>query len=153
MNLAEMLTPALCFAKIEGRSQKRVFEVLSKKISDRHFNLSYSDIFDALSAREKLGSTGVGDGVAIPHCRLEHEGPSIAAIATLDEGIGFDALDQKPVDLLVFLLVSGDANQTHLDTLAGLAKMLSVEENRAALRKANSGEELRTTLLNGVGLI
>ena len=150
MNLAEMLSPALCFSKIEGRSQKRVFEVLSKKISDRYLNLNYSDIFDALSAREKLGSTGIGEGVAIPHCRLEREGPSIAAIVTLDEGIGFEAPDQKPVDLLVFLLVSGEANQAHLDTLAGLAKVLSVEESREALRNAVSGEELRSTLLNSL---
>lgn len=150
MDLAEILSPALCFSKIEGRSQKRVFEVLSKKISDLQPDLEYADIFDALSAREKLGSTGIGEGVAIPHCRLEHNGAGIAAVATLDQGIGFDAPDQKPVDLLVFLLVSGDANQEHLDTLASLAKVLSVEENRKALRQAESSDELRRTLLDRI---
>lgn len=148
MDLSQLLSPALCFPKIEGRSQKRVFEILSEEISARHQDLEYSDIFNALSARERLGSTGVGEGVAIPHCRIEHEGPGIAAIMTLSEGIGFDSPDQKSVDLLVFLLVSGDANQAHLDTLASLAKILSIEENRQALRAARDGNELCSIVLS-----
>ena len=148
MEFMQLLTPALCFAKIEGRSQKRIFETLAKDIADKHQDLSYSDIFDALSAREKLGSTALGDGVAIPHCRIDYEGTSIAAIVSLAEGIGFDAPDQKPVDLLVFLLVAGEANQEHLNTLATLAKALSQEANRQLLREAQSAEALCSTLAN-----
>jgi len=150
MDLTEMLSPALCFSKIEGRSRKRVFEVLSKNIAERHLNLSYSDIFDALNEREKLGSTGIGEGVAIPHCRLEHDGTGIAAAVTLSDGIDFDSPDQKPVNLLVFLLVSGDANQAHLDILANLARALSAEENRQTLLKAEDDITLYSTLLDQV---
>ncbi len=150
MDLTEILSPALCFTKIEGRSRKRVFEVLSKNIAERHLNLDYATIFDALSDREKLGSTGIGEGVAIPHCRLEHDGPGIAAAVTLNDAIDFDAPDQKPVDLLVFLLVSGEANQAHLDTLASLASVLSKEENRQALRQTDDGVSLRNILLKKV---
>lgn len=146
MEFMQLLTPALCFAKIQGRSQKRIFETLAKEIADTHKDLSYADIFDALSAREKLGSTGLGEGVAIPHCRIDYEGSSIAAVVSLAEGIGFDAPDQKPVDLLVFLLVAGEANQEHLNTLATLAKALSEESNRHALRDAKTNDKLFSTL-------
>ena len=147
MEFVQLLSPALCFAKIEGRSQKRIFETLAKKIAEQHPDLSYSDIFDALSAREKLGSTALGEGVAIPHCRISYGGPGIAAVVTLAEGIGFDSPDQKPVDLLVFLLVSGEANQSHLDALATLAKALSEEQNRLALRNARDKDALYSTLI------
>lgn len=152
MDLSQLLSPALCFAQIEGGSQKRVFEFISKEISDRVEDLSYAEIFDALSARERLGSTGLGEGVAIPHCRLSHdEFAGTAAIVTLDKPIGFDAIDQKPVDLLVFLLVTGEANQAHLDLLAKLAKVLSESESRDALREARNGAELHSLLLSRIG--
>lgn len=146
MDLSQLLAPALCFTRIEGRSQKRIFEIIANKISENLDGLSYAEIFDALNARERLGSTALGEGVAIPHCRISYEGPGVAAAVTLDEPIDFDAPDQKPVDLLVFLLVSGDANQAHLDSLASLARVLSDETNRKTLRSAKDGFELYTTL-------
>lgn len=148
MDLSEILAPSLCFVNTEGRSQKRIFETIAEQISEQHSDLSYSEIFDALSARERLGSTGLGEGVAIPHCRLNYQGAGIAAVVALIEPVDWDAPDQKPVDLLVFLMVSGDANQAHLDTLANLARILSDEGNRSAMRKAKDGTELCKLLLN-----
>lgn len=149
MDLSRILSPTLCFPKLEGRSQKRVFETIAKEISDQQDSLVYADIFDALSARERLGSTGLGEGVAIPHCRIDFEGDGIGAVMTLSEPIGFDSPDQKPVDILVFLMVSGDANQEHLDTLATLAKFLSEESNRTALRNATTEIDLHDLVIDG----
>lgn len=146
-----MLEPALCLTQIEGRSQKRIFETVSEKITAEHPSLDYAEVFDAFSSRERLGSTGLGHGVAIPHCRIEQEGGSIAAAVTLDQPIEFDAPDQKPVDILVFLMVCGDASQTHLDTLATLSRLLSEESNRRKLREAENDDALHNILVTAAG--
>lgn len=149
MDLSKILSPTLCFPKHEGRSQKRVFETIAEKISNQEESLDYADIFDALSARERLGSTGLGEGVAIPHCRIEYDGEALGAVMTLSEPIGFDSPDLKPVDILVFLMVSGDANQEHLDTLATLAKFLSEETHRTSLRNAQTSADLHSLVVSG----
>jgi len=147
MDFSQILEPALCFAQIKGRSQKRIFEIVSEKITEEHPHLDYSEVFDAFSSRERLGSTGLGDGVAIPHCRIQQDGASIAAAVTLEQPIDFDAPDQNPVDILVFLMVCGDAGQTHLDTLATLAKILSDAPNRQQLRETKENNDLHHLLI------
>ncbi|MEX2366798.1 MAG: PTS sugar transporter subunit IIA, partial [Pseudohongiellaceae bacterium] len=92
---------------------------------------------------------GLGDGVAVPHCRLEGLGENaLGALVQLDEPIDFDSPDQEPVDILVFLLVSPETTQDHLDTLAAIADKLSREDIRQKLRSAESPQELLDIMLS-----
>lgn len=143
MKLNELFTPALSFIQIEGRSKKRLFETVSHHISNQKPELNSDDIFDALTARERLGSTGLGKGVAVPHCRLNRNDiECIGVLVQLEQPIDFDAPDQQPVDLLAFLLVSSEATQDHLDSLALIAGKLSDTDTRAALRASETPQAL-----------
>ena len=147
MQLNELFSPALSFTQVEGRSKKRLFETVSRHISELKPELNADEIFDALLARERLGSTGLGEGVAVPHCRLKKaEIAPVAVLVQLDQAIEFDAADQQPVDLLAFLLVSSETCQSHLDALALIAKQLSDPDIRSALRAATEPEELYGTM-------
>ena len=143
MQLSELFSPTLSFVQVEGRSKKRLFETVAKKISEHTPNLPSDLLFDALIARERLGSTGLGEGVAVPHCRLsEIDIEEIGVLVQLQAPIDFDAPDQKPVDLLAFLLVSGEANQEHLDALSSIAGILSDPERRSSMRASKTAQGL-----------
>jgi PTS system nitrogen regulatory IIA component len=150
MQLSELFTPALSFTHLEGRSKKRLFETVAKKISDNIPSLDSDKIFESLTERERLGSTGLGDGVAVPHCRLEGlEKAALGALAQLDEPIDFDSPDQKPVDIVAFLLVAPDTTQGHLDALAAIAARLSEADCREKMRAAETPQELLDLMLSG----
>ncbi|PZQ43247.1 MAG: PTS fructose transporter subunit IIA, partial [Ectopseudomonas oleovorans] len=100
------------------------------------------DIFESLIAREKLGSTGFGNGIAIPHCRLAGCSAPISAVLHLETAVDFDAIDGVPVDLLFVLLVPEAATDAHLDLLRQIASMLDRQDVRERLRQAKSGEDL-----------
>ena len=105
-------------------------------------SLSQEEVFSQLIAREKLGSTGLGNGIAIPHCRVGNCTQPIGTLVTLAEPIDFDAPDDAPVDLLFVLLVPEEAHQQHLDILAGIARLFSQEAFCARLRAAGDSAEL-----------
>jgi len=92
------------------------------------------DIFDALMQREKLGSTGVGDGIAIPHARLKGLDTIIGIFARLATPVGFDAVDDMPVDLVCLLLTGEEAGANHLKALARVSRLLRNSDMRARLR-------------------
>lgn len=100
------------------------------------------ELFRRLIGRERLGSTGIGHGVAIPHCRVENCTGTVGALITLAEPIDFDAIDSQPVDILFAMLVPEDAHDEHLQTLATLAGALNNPEYRQRLRRAQSDEAL-----------
>ena len=100
------------------------------------------DILDALIVRERLGSTGLGHGVALPHSRLDVVDTPLAAMITLNEGVDFEAGDGEPVDLVLGLLVPRDCNDEHLKILANLARRFGDAEFREALREHDSGDAL-----------
>jgi len=104
--------------------------------------VSDMDILDALISRERLGSTGLGHGVALPHSRLDIVDAPLAAMITLNEGVDFESGDGEPVDLVLGLLVPQDCNDEHLRILANLARRFNDAELRDALRGHDSGEEL-----------
>jgi len=108
--------------------------------------VSETTIFDGLFTRERLGSTGLGDGVAVPHCRITETEADCCAVVSLEEPISFDAPDNQPVDLLVFLVVSGEACQDHLDRLAIVAKSFSDPDFRQSVRDSRSNEELKSLI-------
>lgn len=149
MQLSELFSPALSLTQVEGRSKKRLFETVSQHIAQQNPELEPGQIFDALTERERLGTTGLGEGVAVPHCRLAGANiRGLGVLVQLKSPIDFDAPDQKPVDLLAFLLVPSEATQSHLDALSAIAGKLSSEEKRVALRDADSPDSLYQTLLS-----
>jgi len=99
-------------------------------------------VFDRLLERERLGSTGLGEGIAIPHCRLKHCPQAIGVLFSLSEQIDYDSIDKKPVDLVFALLVPEEATDEHLQILSRLAGNFSQPEYRERLRQAQSGTEL-----------
>ena len=105
-------------------------------------DISDMDILDALIGRERLGSTGLGHGVALPHSRLDVVDTPLAAMITLNEGVDFEAGDGEPVDLVLGLLVPRDCNDEHLKILANLARRFNDAGFREALREHESGDEL-----------
>ncbi len=106
------------------------------------------EVIDALTARERLGCTGLGHGVAIPHGRVDFIDEPIGAAISLAEPIDFDAPDNQPVDLIVGLLIPENEVNGHLKILANLAKFFNSEENRDAMRKTHSADEILKFLKN-----
>lgn len=140
--LAHLLTPGRTVCHAPGVSKKRLFETIARIISEDQLSLPYDEVFTQLLAREKLGSTGLGQGIAIPHCRIDNCTRPVGSLLTLDEPIDFDAPDDQPVDLLFVLLVPGEAQQQHLDILANIARLFSQEDFCNELRAAQTDQVL-----------
>ncbi|NQX90387.1 MAG: PTS sugar transporter subunit IIA, partial [Halioglobus sp.] len=119
-----------------------VFELAAKLIAEEQLSLPANDIFPALVAREKLGNTGLGKGIAIPHCRVNNCTHALGALITLAQPVEFDAPDAQGVDILCVMLVPEESQQEHLDMLAGLARNLSDDEFCRRLRDCANDEEL-----------
>jgi PTS system nitrogen regulatory IIA component len=122
--LASILTPAQVLAQVEVTSKKRAFEEAGLLFENLH-GLSRALVTDSLFSRERLGSTGLGHGVAIPHGRIKGLKSPMAAVFQLAQPIGFDAPDDQVVSLLIFLLVPEAATQKHLEILSEIAELLS----------------------------
>ena len=122
--LASILTPEQVLVNIDVTSKKRAFEEAGLLFENLH-GLNRSLVTDSLFSRERLGSTGLGHGVAIPHGRIKGLKSPMAAIMQLATPIGFDAPDEEAVRLLIFLLVPEAATQKHLEILSEIAEMLS----------------------------
>lgn len=142
MKIHELLTPDCTLNGVQGTSKKHLLEFLSKFAQQQHPNLDAKNLLTKLLARENLGSTGVGDGVALPHCRIEGLTTSLGVFAKLKDKIDFEAIDNQPVDLVFLLLVPEEANQEHLNSLANLAEVFSQESLRKQLRQATTNTEL-----------
>lgn len=148
MNKAELLVPARALCQQDIASKKRALEILSELIAESDEELIARDIFNCLVAREKLGSTGLGHGVAIPHGRMPEIGSAVAAAITLKAGVDFDAPDGEPVDLVVGLIVPEESTDEHLHILARLAQAFSDSDAVRSVREAPSPEQL-SKLLSG----
>ena len=123
-------------------SKKKVLEYLGSFIADHIPESSADDIYERLLNRERMGSTGIGEGIAIPHCRLKQCDKTFGVLLQLENPIDFDSIDQKPVDLIFALLVPEEATDEHLKTLSMLAQKLSQEEYREALRNSPDSQNL-----------
>ena len=129
-------------------SKKRVFERAAEAMGAA-LNLSSDNIYRALLAREKLGSTAIGEGIAIPHCRINECAEAAGCLVTLQEPIDFGSIDGRDVDVIFVLLVPEEATQAHLNLLAVLARSFSNADLRNRVRQTLDPEELRQLLLNG----
>ena len=142
MQLEDILTPERCYCQLEGKSKKRILMNISEKLGQQFATLDESEVFNSIMAREQLGSTGLGNGIAIPHCRVPHCQGIIGALVTLKSPIDFDAIDSKPVDLLFILIVPEEKTDEHVKTLAGLAALFNDPDFCYTLRQTQGNEEL-----------
>ncbi|MBA4289045.1 MAG: PTS IIA-like nitrogen-regulatory protein PtsN [Pseudomonas sp.] len=142
IQLQTILTPGRSLVNVPGGSKKRVLEQIANLVARELPDLDGQDVFESLIAREKLGSTGFGNGIAIPHCRLVGCNAPISALLRLDTAVDFDAIDGEPVDLLFVLLVPEAATDAHLELLRQIASMLDRSDVRASLRQADNSEAL-----------
>lgn len=147
MRISDILTSDRVRCGVEANSKKRALEVLSAQIALGDTSLTPRAVFDCLLARERLGSTGLGSGVAIPHGRLPNLLQAIGAFIRLKEPVSFDALDNEPVDLLFGLLVPAESTDEHLQMLSLLAEGFSDENLRHQLRSPELSSEAAFVLL------
>lgn len=146
--IENILTPGRSLVNVPGGSKKRVLEQIANLIGKEVPDLDSQTVFESLVAREKLGSTGFGNGIAIPHCRMKGCASPISALLHLDAPVDFDAIDGAPVDLLFVLLVPEAATDAHLELLRQIASMLDRKEVRERLRDAKSNEALYQVVLD-----
>ncbi|EKM97391.1 MAG: PTS IIA-like nitrogen regulatory protein PtsN [Pseudomonas sp.] len=142
IRLESILTPGRSLVNVPGGSKKRVLEQIAKVIAQDLPDLDAQAIFESLIAREKLGSTGFGNGIAIPHCRMAGCNSPLSAVLRLEAPVDFDAIDGAPVDLLFVLLVPQAATDEHLELLRQIASMLDREDVRQRLREAPTNDDL-----------
>ena len=139
--LAAILPATQVLVDVKATSKKRAFEEAGLLFEQLH-NFSRAIITDSLFARERLGSTSLGHGVAIPHGRVKGLKSPMAALFRLAKPIVFDAPDEQPVGLLIFLLVPEAATQKHLEILAEIAEMLSDQDLRTRLLNTHDAADL-----------
>ena len=143
MKIEEFLTPEHSRSSVQGVSKKRILEYLSDFLSDCDGEASVADaIYQNLIERERLGSTGIGHGVAVPHCRVAGCRKITGALLSLQDRIDFDAIDGEPVDLIFALVVPDEQNDEHLEALAAIAELMQEGSSRARLRAASSNRDL-----------
>lgn len=142
MQLTSILSPARTYYGAAGSSKKRVLQTIADFICETVVTLDPDELFTSLLGREKLGSTGLGNGVAIPHCRLANCTTVTGTLVRLTDPVDFDAVDREPVDLLFVLIVPDESNEEHLQVLAMLAELFHDADFRSALRAADSADAL-----------
>lgn len=141
MTISALLSPDRIFIDADISSKKRLLEFIANAVATQ-FNLPQSALFNNLLDRERLGSTGLGKGFAIPHARLVNLDTTIACFIRLDQPVNFEAPDNQPVDLVFAIIIPENATDEHLKILSSLAKIFSQSEICEAIRNAGSGEEV-----------
>lgn len=150
MTLDTILPPERTLFAVPGGSKKRVLEFFSTFIAQNTPSLDSQEVFSRLIGRERLGSTGIGQGVAIPHARSPHCKEPIAGFLKLTEPVDFDAVDGELVDLVFVLLVPEEADDAHLALLGQVAGIMNDAKTRAALRRTESQQELYSRLIEAI---
>ncbi|RYY01913.1 MAG: PTS fructose transporter subunit IIA [Gammaproteobacteria bacterium] len=137
MQIESLLTLERTRSSLEASGKRSALELLAQTIAQDIPNIDADDLFRRFLARERLGSTGIGHGIAIPHCRINNSAGAVGALITLTQPIEFDSIDSEPVDILFAMLVPEEAHDEHLKNLAALAGALTRSEFRQRLRAAD----------------
>jgi PTS system nitrogen regulatory IIA component len=145
MDIGELLDRAAIAARVSASSKRQALATAAE-IAGRRLKLKPQAILDALMEREAQGSTGVGQGVAVPHARLEGLDRMRAVFLRLEQPIAFDAVDDRPVDLVCVLLAPKNAGVDHLRALAKVSRALRQGELREQLRQAHSADAIYALL-------
>ncbi|MEE3168580.1 MAG: PTS IIA-like nitrogen regulatory protein PtsN [Pseudomonadota bacterium] len=151
LTIDNILAPELTLCRVAASSKKRALEFIAEQINQQDNTLSETQIFNNLIARERLGSTGIGQGIAIPHCRLEGLDHVVGVLMTLEESVDFDAIDNQPVDLIFALIVPKEATSEHLELLSQLAEKFNERSFCDRLRQCQDARTLyeRMTVTGG----
>lgn len=141
MTISALLSPQSIFIDTEITSKKKLLELIANIVADRS-QLSESAIYNNLLNRERLGSTGLGQGFAVPHARVDNLDKTIGFFFRLKEAVNFEAPDNRPVDLVFTIIIPEEATEEHLVILSSLASIFSHEAVCDAIRNAGSKEEI-----------
>ncbi|KLN64016.1 MULTISPECIES: PTS IIA-like nitrogen regulatory protein PtsN [Vibrio] len=147
MQLSEILTLNCTKSAVQCTSKKRALEMISELVAEQT-GQSSTELFECMLSREKMGSTGIGNGIAIPHARMQSSDKAVAVLLQCEAPVEFDAIDNRPVDLLFALLVPDAQCKEHLKTLSSMAERLSNKQVLKQLRKAQSDQELYDIMVN-----
>lgn len=145
MELRDLIAPEAVIPSLKAKTKKQALQELAQRAAGLT-GLDGRDIFDTLLQRERLGSTGVGRGIAIPHGRVSALNSIVSVFARLDEPIDFDALDAEPVDLIFLLLAPEHAGADHLKALARISRLLREPESIEKLRSSHDRAALYSVL-------
>ncbi len=149
MLISDLLSQESIRFDVHSSSKKKLLEIISQELARNSNDLSAREIFESLCARERLGSTGLGNGVAIPHGRVKGNHAIQASFIRLKKPLPFDSADGKPVDLLFAMTVPENCSEDHLKLLAHVAELFSDPELLKALREADNSNTLLQLLSNG----
>jgi PTS system nitrogen regulatory IIA component len=142
MLISDLLSPERIRCNVRSSSKKRLLELISEELARNSDSLSQREVFESLVARERLGSTGLGKGVAIPHGRVKGCQDVQASFIRLEKPLPFDAIDGEPVDLLFALTVPENCGEDHLKLLSQVAELFSDPSLLRELREAKSNGRL-----------
>ena len=141
MGLEDLLSPQGVIYNLRAKCKREALHALAERAATL-VDRPAADIVGTLLEREQLGSTGVGDGVALPHGKMEDLSKIVGVMARLETPVSFDALDDQPVDLIFMLLAPANATAAHLKALAKVSRLFRDSDARNALRGAESAEAL-----------
>lgn len=147
MTLQDILSPDCAVCLISGSSKKRVLDTICTIASTKISEHTPYELLESLITREKLGSTGIGNGIAIPHGRLANTKKAVAVVVTSDTSINFDAIDNKPVDIFIALFVPEESCKEHVTTLQSIAKLFNNKQVVKQVRKCQNNQELYNLIL------
>lgn len=148
--LDQVLTVERVFTGAFGASKKRVLQTLAERLSNSVPGVTELELFDQLIARERLGSTGLGQGIALPHCRLANLDRPVAALVKLDDAVDFESPDRQPVDLLFALVVPETATDEHLQLLSAVVERFNDTDTVRSLRETGDPDDLLRLFLKGL---
>ena len=149
MDLSTLLRPDLIFTGLPGRDGKEVLKTLSEKVADTGAVRSSEELFEKLLERERVGSTAIGGGVAIPHCKLAGLKDLVVAVGVVPDGVDLAAPDDEAVNLLFLVISPDDSPAEHLKCLAAVSKWIRQDGNVERLRTSTSREEVCRCLEEG----
>ena len=141
VNLIDFLPQTAIQVELKSQTKKEVLKELVQVLSSAHSVKNSPDILEALLEREELGSTGIGQGIAIPHGKSDSVGGVVAALGISKRGIDFDSLDGEPVHTFFMLIAPSNSAGVHLKILAKISRLLKDKFFRQALREAKTPEE------------
>jgi nitrogen PTS system EIIA component len=142
MELSKVLHPDCTMSAVQASSKKRILELISQVASQHIVDIDQATVLASLMSREKMGSTGIGNGIALPHGRLKNLNDVLAVVMTSQHPIEYDAIDRLPVDVFVAILVPEAQTTEHLGTLAAIANKLQNKDTLKRMRDAASNQAL-----------
>ena len=148
MKFSELINKNYIIPEFKGSTKKQVLEELVEALASNKGEIDKVELLNALLEREKLGSTGIGDGVAIPHGKLNGLDNIILLFGKSGQGVDFDAIDRKPVCMVFLLVAPADSAGLHLKALARLSRMLREKEFKNSLLMASDAETLLKIIID-----